>query len=107
MVVLLAALRVRKSVLYQTYHKSTKVKISMFQAVGAHRVVRRRDLHIFYIIGSQMATRISPLRAGRPLSPEGFLVHIYITKCLNKILCKDRIYEKQTFCFFPINPEML
>jgi hypothetical protein len=35
----------------------------------AHRVVRRRGAHIFYKIGSQMAVRLSVLRAGRPLPP--------------------------------------
>jgi hypothetical protein len=34
--------------------------------VGAHRLVRRRDFHIFQTIGSQMAVTLSALRAGRP-----------------------------------------
>jgi hypothetical protein len=40
----------------------------------AHRVVRRRGFHIFYTIGSQMAVRLSTLRAGLPLRPRRFLV---------------------------------
>jgi hypothetical protein len=38
--------------------------------------VRRRGFHIFYTIGSQIAVRLSALRAGRPLSPGRFLVLI-------------------------------
>jgi hypothetical protein len=34
-----------------------KVKLSLKQAVEAHRIVRRRGSHIFYTIGSQMAVR--------------------------------------------------
>jgi hypothetical protein len=37
--------------------------------VEAHGVVRRRGLHIFYTIGTQMAVRFSTSRAGRPLPP--------------------------------------
>jgi hypothetical protein len=33
----------------------------------AHRVVRLRSFHVFQTIGSQMAVRLSALRAGRPL----------------------------------------
>jgi hypothetical protein len=33
--------------------------------VDAHRVVRRRGTHIFYTIGTQMAVRLSALRAGQ------------------------------------------
>jgi hypothetical protein len=33
----------------------------------AHRVWRRRDSHIFYTIGSQMAVGMSALRDDRPL----------------------------------------
>jgi hypothetical protein len=36
----------------------------------AHRVVRRRGFHIFKKIGSQIAVRLSALRAGRPLLPK-------------------------------------
>jgi hypothetical protein len=38
----------------------------------AHRIVRRRGAHIFYTIDSQMAVRLSALRAGRPLPPGRF-----------------------------------
>jgi hypothetical protein len=34
-----------------------------------HMVVRDRVPHMFYTIGSQMAVRLSPLRAGRPFTP--------------------------------------
>jgi hypothetical protein len=44
--------------------------------VEAHRVVRRPDSHIFYTLGSQMAVRLSALRARRPLPPGRFLVLI-------------------------------
>jgi hypothetical protein len=39
------------------------------QAVEAHRVVRRRDSHIFKSVGTQMAVRLSDLRIRRPLPP--------------------------------------
>jgi hypothetical protein len=38
--------------------------------------VRRRGFHIFYIIGSQMAVRLSALSAGRPLPPGRSLIFI-------------------------------
>jgi hypothetical protein len=47
-----------------------KVKLSMQHAVEVHMVVRRRGSHIFQTIGSQMAVRLSALRAGRPLPHE-------------------------------------
>jgi hypothetical protein len=34
-----------------------KLKLSLKQAVEAHRVARRRGSHMFYTIGSQMAVR--------------------------------------------------
>jgi hypothetical protein len=37
--------------------------------VKAHRVVGRRGSHIFYTVGSQMAVRLSDLRADCPLLP--------------------------------------
>jgi hypothetical protein len=47
-------------------------------SVEAHRVVTRRGFHIFYKIDSQMAVRLSALRAGHPLPPRRFLVHISV-----------------------------
>jgi hypothetical protein len=41
-----------------------KVKLSLYQAVEVHTVVRRRGSHIFYTIGSQMTERLSALHAG-------------------------------------------
>jgi hypothetical protein len=41
------------------------VEQSLEQAVKAHMFVRRRGSHIFYTIASQMAVRLSALRAGR------------------------------------------
>jgi hypothetical protein len=55
-----------------------KVKLFLQQAVKAHKVVRRQGSHIFYTIGSQMAVKLSALRAGRPLAPGRFLVLISI-----------------------------
>jgi hypothetical protein len=46
----------------------------------APRVVRRRDSHIFLTIGSQMAVRLSALRAGRPLTSGRFLVLISVKR---------------------------
>jgi hypothetical protein len=43
-----------------------------------HRVVIRRGCHIFYTIGSEMALRLSALRAGRHLPPRKFLVLISV-----------------------------
>jgi hypothetical protein len=45
-----------------------KAKLSLKQAMEAHRVVGHQGSHIFYTIGSQMATRLSALRACRPLT---------------------------------------
>jgi hypothetical protein len=46
--------------------KGKKVKLPVKEAMEAHRVVRRRGSHIFYTIGSQMAVRLSALRADLP-----------------------------------------
>jgi hypothetical protein len=45
--------------------------------------VGRRDSHIVQTIGSQMAVRLSALRAGRPLSPGKFLVLISVKVCVD------------------------
>jgi hypothetical protein len=51
-----------------------KRKLSLQQAAEDHRVVRCRGSHMFWTIGSQMAVRLSALRAGRPLNRGRFLV---------------------------------
>jgi hypothetical protein len=51
----------------------------------AHRVVRYRGSHIFYTVGSQMAMRLSALRAGRPLPPGRFLA-LFSVKSLSRPL---------------------
>jgi hypothetical protein len=45
------------------------VKLSLQQAVQAYRVVRLQGSQIFQTVGSQMAVKLSTLRAGRALSP--------------------------------------
>jgi hypothetical protein len=60
-----------------------KVKLSVLQAVEAHKIVRRRCSNIFWTIGSQMAEKLSALRAGRPLPPGRFLVLIYVRSWIN------------------------
>jgi hypothetical protein len=55
-----------------------KVKQSLQQALEVHRIVRRRGSHIFWTVNSQMAVRLSALRAGRPLPPGRFLVFISV-----------------------------
>jgi hypothetical protein len=45
----------------------------MQEAMGNHRVVRRRGCHILETIGSHMALRLSDVRAGRPV-PKGRLL---------------------------------
>jgi hypothetical protein len=54
-------------------HVKKKVKLSLQQAVEVHMVVRRRNSHIFWAIGSQMAVR-SALRVCRLLLPGAQLV---------------------------------
>jgi hypothetical protein len=54
------------------------VLLKVKQAVESHRVVRHRDSHIFWTIGSQMLVMLSALRAGRPLLPGRFLVLISV-----------------------------
>jgi hypothetical protein len=58
--------------------KKVKVKLSLQQAVEAHRIVRRRGSHIFHTIGSQMAVRLSALRADHPLPSGRFQVLISV-----------------------------
>jgi hypothetical protein len=54
------------------------VKVSLKQAVEAHRVMRRRGSNIFYTIGSQMAVRLPGLCDGCSLAPGIFLVLISV-----------------------------
>jgi hypothetical protein len=49
-----------------------KVKLSLYQAVEAHRIVISGVSHIFLTTGSQMAVRLSALHADRPLLQEDF-----------------------------------
>jgi hypothetical protein len=49
----------------------------------AHKVVRRRGSHIYYTIGSEMAVRLSALRARCPLPPGRFLVLISVRGWVN------------------------
>jgi hypothetical protein len=44
-----------------------KVKLSLQQAVKAHKIVRRRGSHIFWTIDLHMEVRLLALRAGRLL----------------------------------------
>jgi hypothetical protein len=57
-----------------------KIKLSMQQALKAHRVVRCRVSHIFQTVGSQMAVRLPALSAGRTLHPGRFLVLISVRR---------------------------
>jgi hypothetical protein len=45
------------------------VKLSLKQAVKAHRVVRSGDSHIFYTIGSHIAVRFISLTRRLPFTP--------------------------------------
>jgi hypothetical protein len=60
------------------FKKSGEVNLTLQQAEEAHKAVRRRGSNIFQIIGSQIAMRLSALRADRPLPPERFLVLISV-----------------------------
>jgi hypothetical protein len=51
--------------------------------MDAHKVVRRRDSHIFQKMGSQMAIKLSAVRSGRPLPQERFLVLICVRGCVD------------------------
>jgi hypothetical protein len=45
----------------------TLVHTYIQHATEDHKVMKRRDSHIFHTIGSEMAVRLSALRSGRPL----------------------------------------
>jgi hypothetical protein len=47
--------------------------------------VRRRGSHIFLKIGSQLAVRLSALRAGSPLPPGRFLVLISVRSLVDSM----------------------
>jgi hypothetical protein len=47
-----------------------KRKLSLHPSVEVHILARRRGFQVFQTIGSQMAVRLSTLRANRPLSPK-------------------------------------
>jgi hypothetical protein len=57
---------VSKHLKEETHLKVKKGKLSLTQGVEAHRIVRRRGSHILVKIGSQMAVRMSALRARLP-----------------------------------------
>jgi hypothetical protein len=54
---------------YRIYERQKRVKLFLQQFMEVHRVVRRRGSHTYLTIGSQMAVRLSALRAGRPIAP--------------------------------------
>jgi hypothetical protein len=62
---------------YRVYCMS-KGKVIPVQAVEALRVARGCGSHIFQTIGSQIAAKLSDLRAGRFLPPGRFLVLISV-----------------------------
>jgi hypothetical protein len=62
--------------------KGKKVKISPWEAEKAHKVVRRRYSHIFYLVSSQMAVGLSALCAGHSLPPGRFLALISVRGCV-------------------------
>jgi hypothetical protein len=55
-----------------------KAKLSLWQALQAHRVVRGRGSNVLQTVGSQIAVRLSALHTGRSVSPGRFLVLISI-----------------------------
>jgi hypothetical protein len=55
-----------------------KKKSYTAKSAEVHTVVRHKGSHIFWIIGSQMAVRLSASCAGHPLPPGIFLVVISV-----------------------------
>jgi hypothetical protein len=64
--------------LHSSRQQNKKANLSLQQSVEAHEVLSRRGSHIFYTIASDMAVKLSALRAGRPLPPGIFLVLISV-----------------------------
>jgi hypothetical protein len=58
--------------------RPSSVKLSLWQAMEAHWVVRHQDFHIFWTFSSQMAVRFSVLCAGCPFSTGRFPVLISV-----------------------------
>jgi hypothetical protein len=52
------------------------IRLSLQQAVMAHRIVGRRGFRIFWTVGLQMAVKLSVSRSGRPSAPVRFVVLI-------------------------------
>jgi hypothetical protein len=52
--------------------------LSLQHAMEAHKVVRRRDFHIFWIMVSQMALRLSALTRRPHITPGIFLLLISV-----------------------------
>jgi hypothetical protein len=75
--------RVLTTVKKMTDFWDVTLKLSLWRTMKAHRVVRRRGSHIFYTIGTQMAVRLSALRACRPLPPGRFLVLISVRRWID------------------------
>jgi hypothetical protein len=59
-------------------NRKGKVKLSLWQAVEAHKCVRFQGYHIFKTLGSQMAVKLSALFSGRSLPPGRYLVLISV-----------------------------
>jgi hypothetical protein len=58
-----------------SYSFINKVKLSLQLALEAHKVLRRRGSHIFYIVRLQMAVKLLDLRLGRSL-PLGIFLEL-------------------------------
>jgi hypothetical protein len=66
----------QKTFLSQKGHIMFPLKLSLQEAAKAHKFLSRRG-YISLTIGSQMAV-MSALRAGSPVSPERYLILIYV-----------------------------
>jgi hypothetical protein len=84
---------------FSSYVK-VKLKLSLWQAMKAHRVVRRRGSDIFYTIGSQMAVRFSAPRSGRlyPSQEDSCtVVLLYLAPFLSE-LCNISCAKRKQLC---------